>query len=292
MDYVTRQLVNLTRKLREEVRNSVSDLSNALQKQSKSIDEAKESYRNQAEKPQAVVATAEVHFSPDVERQQRAEQNKARLLQEIIAFAAVGAFFAAAFYAYIAYFQWREMIAATDAAQQSVFESRRNRIQAGKALDATVQQFHLEQRAWIGVDNFSIKPLVPNQKLHVEGKITNSGKTPAFNTTMAITMHFAEKSEDISKFAVSPRRAKAPKEIIPSAAVLFPGNPKTVMSESSFALDKNAIQEINARHRLVYIFGEIGYTDAFSASHLTTFCVLYDPPNNDFDPCDTYNSAN
>lgn len=43
-------------------------------------------------------------------------------------------------------------------AQGAIVEARRNRLQAEKSLNATIEQFRQEQRAWVGVDNMAGRP--------------------------------------------------------------------------------------------------------------------------------------
>ena len=83
-------------------------------------------------------------------------------------------------YSDLVYLQYVEMIRATEAAQKAATEAKNSRLQAQVAFIATVDQFHLDQRAWLSVK--SVK-LTAKYSRTEEGQITinvvNTGKTPA-----------------------------------------------------------------------------------------------------------------
>jgi len=93
-------------------------------------------------------------------------------------------------YAILVYFQWTEMIAATDATQQAVHEARLSRQQAQKSLNATIDQFHSEQRPYVWTISSGVgsPEFVPSRQPNSRtGQVTwtwhytNYGKTPAYN---------------------------------------------------------------------------------------------------------------
>lgn len=90
-------------------------------------------------------------------------------------------------YASLVYLQWQEMIGATNAAQDAVHEARLTRQQSQKAFDATVSQFHLDQRAWIGPVDASITWAV-GKPLLIAIPIKNTGKTPGTSVTTVASL--------------------------------------------------------------------------------------------------------
>jgi hypothetical protein len=69
---------------------------------------------------------------------------------------------------------------AADAAQIAAVEAKKSREQSESAFKATVEQFRLDQRAWIGVNNVVGAPKL-NNVWKVEVVFHNSGRTPARN---------------------------------------------------------------------------------------------------------------
>jgi hypothetical protein len=148
MDYVTRQFIVLAKKLRKELRKALFTLSDSLQKQTKSIDEAKESYRQQRNEPQSV--SAEIRLPPEVERQRQTQDNRSHAVQVVIAFATCGTFIAAAIYGAIAFLQWRT-------ADQAIKEAREATTKQLSTLSQTITEARnansiaiAANRPWVG----------------------------------------------------------------------------------------------------------------------------------------------
>jgi hypothetical protein len=82
MDYVTRQFINLSKKLRKELRKALSDLRQALQKQTDAISKANERGDTQRsrEGPPFVVR-AELHVPERVEKDRQTREDRQHRLQ-------------------------------------------------------------------------------------------------------------------------------------------------------------------------------------------------------------------
>ena len=123
------------------------------------------------------------------ERDKSAADDRQYRIQKSLKRATWCAFFAAVFYGGVAVYQWREMVAATGAAQQAVQESRLNRQQSEKSFNATVEQFRLEQRAWVGVTGVETKDGKDESgdfsAARVLVALVNSGNTPALKISVS-----------------------------------------------------------------------------------------------------------
>ena len=293
MDYVTRQFINLAKKLRDEFRKARETLHDDLSRLADGLKNLKDAasthwQANEKRYDANPVTVAELRTQIPIRVQTKAQRSKAETIWRVFkgALETVG-IVAVCLYTVVAYQQWQE---ATDATN---FVARQTEL-SRKGLNETTKNFRMDERSWIGIEGFSPSPLVPNQKFVASGKVTNSGKTPALDVKITTTTHFSDEPVNIAKYARSPERDKG-KGKPRSVAVFFPGMVKYAIGGSDFPLPQTAIERITktgGEGKFVYIFGEITYKDIFGEAHLTTFCFLYDPPNKDFDPCETYNYAN
>ncbi len=101
-------------------------------------------------------------------------------------------------------------------------------------------------------------------------------------------MQFSNAPLDIPKFAVSRERPKS----APTPGVIFPGFEFGLTAASKELATDQDVGQINARRLLIYVFGELEYTDVFGRTHTTRYCGLYDPEKRAFDQCRQYNDAN
>lgn len=186
----------------------------------------------------------------------------------VIAFAGVLTFGAA-------FFQWREMrdagvqtnkIIAADERLAGAMEKSVSG--AGKSLQATIDNFHLEQRAWVGpvaviqpefkeTDSFSITTL-----------ISNSGKTPALNFRNKYSWLMMSKE---GKFQPSYRGYQG----VPSSGTIFPNGQLNLISSPTI-LRKQQIDLVVSGKTVLYVYGELLYDDVFGQTHHTHFCNFYD----------------
>lgn len=286
MDYVTRQFINLTKKFRRELRLLLTALHRTLDEQTKAIHESTKA-KNIAQAPQQILSTVnlpdsiEIHHSADEAREQRGYQNRTVLLSFVT-------FLAVAIYAFIVYFQYREMINATGAAQQAVQESRLTRQQSEKMLNATIEQFHLDQRAWIapyGISSFSIQENTP---LTFEVEITNSGKTPALEMTRDMMARSYLAGQKFLPVYEEPP-ANAPEEA--SKGVMFPGVHAKINTAPPLLIPSKGIEQLKNRTIILYVYGRINYRDVFNVKHLTTFCFVVNKSLSYASACSTYNHA-
>jgi hypothetical protein len=150
MDYVTRQFINLTKKFRKDLRNYVSDLNSALHKQTEEIRKTYQAGETKKSPPPEVTVLNHLPESIEIHHNAKdtSDERNYRRASFFVTALTLGAIVV---YADLVNLQYREMISATKAAQQALTEARLNRLQADKAFTATVDQFHLDQRAWVSI---------------------------------------------------------------------------------------------------------------------------------------------
>jgi hypothetical protein len=160
-----------------------------------------------------------------------------------------------------------------------------NVAQAGKALNATIDQSHLDQRAWVGADKINQFNFVAGPGFAVPFDVVNTGKTPALHLRSYTALKSLEKNTPFKPTYPEPRPPKA------SLTVL---QPQMHMTLYTLPTDVSAKQfgDIQNGRGILYIYGRITYDDIFSKNHLTTFCVMYWAGLTGPISCDTYNDAN
>ncbi len=277
MDYVTRQFINLTKKFRKELHKYSSDLNSALHKLTEEIRESHQA----AERKQSITPeiTSHIHLPESIEiHKSQADAKTERGYQKATLWISALTLAAIAIYAVLVYLQYQEMIDATGTEQQALVETRRNRLQSEKSLKATIDQFHLDQRAWIGVNIFTDK----ERKVHhtmgesmvIPFQLINTGKTPAVLKDGIMQCKLLDISHDL------------PPEPPPvhgyrfERAIVFPNQdhiyPTQVVDDNGVAqtLDR-AIAEKFAKSTLqIETIGFVNYDDVFGCHHWVKFCYL------------------
>jgi hypothetical protein len=192
--------------------------------------------------------------------------------------------------AYYASAQYAEMHGAgaqTDriiAADERLATAMENSVAAsGKALDATIAQNQLDQRAWVGPVGIIQPDFKGTSAFSISTLISNSGKTPALNFRNKYTWVIMLKKGIFKATYKNPQG-------VPSTSAIFPNDRLTLIS-IPIPLRSEFLDLITRGEALFYVYGELTYDDVFRQPHFTHFCMFYDST---FKPgvCQTYNDAN
>jgi hypothetical protein len=150
-----------------------------------------------------------------------------------------------------------------DNAQHSLDASNK---QSKASLDATIQDFQRDQRAWVGLGQYAIQQFDDKQPFKLQLPFVNSGKSPAILTEQCVAFtivdhrltgppdytHQFEKSS-----AIAPQGAYASNIINRAVPMSYEG--------------------ITNGTLFLYFFGEFRYHDVYDPSvvHTTDFCLEY-----------------
>jgi hypothetical protein len=288
---LSKQFFSLFKKLHKELRKSLSALNSALQKQSDAIRQSTDAKNAEQRKPPEI--TSHVHIPQSIEIHQSAEDaSHDRGYKNRTVFLSTLSVVVLSFYASIVYLQWKEMIDATGAAQQAVVEARYNRLQSDKVFRATVDQFRLEQRAWVGPVEIGPPPYEEGgKKVYIKlGEkpkfsfvIANSGKTPALKFTSKITSHVYRSTEEFVPYYEKPTT-------IPTVGTIYPGVRMSLNTlESTGVAEPFHVSTLSSGEYIFYVYAQITYEDIFGTPHKTTFCVFVDKTLTQMLSCNTYN---
>lgn len=209
--------------------------------------------------------------------------------------------FGTLFYTLVAVFQWQLMKAsgeqtavqikkiiteANNIAESSKFALKQSEV----ALNTIVNNFHHEQRAWVG-PTLVLPPEYKNQEGEMvyvkEGEsikcglvLKNTGKTPAKNVEYSIVVQSLKNKE-------TPviKESFGSKDI----ALLQPEMTISISYPPITGISKENIENIKSCIDKLYIYGIIRYEDVFKEKHWTKFCVYLSPDLSTFSSCETNN---
>jgi hypothetical protein len=197
----------------------------------------------------------------------------------------------------IYYGQLKQMTTATTATQNAVcvasqtfLESRRsNTLQETlneKSINATVDSFHLDQRAWIGIGDAVITLNVTDPE-KVTLTIKNVGKTPATEIVSQIGISEQPRGHELKladlKYLGDPSRS----------GTLFPGA-STWIGKNLEAVAPGQTDEINvlkSGDRFAYVFAIVNYNDVFNKPHWTHSCGVIQKDLVSIHACKIYNDT-
>jgi hypothetical protein len=281
------KLAMLMRRLLE----AVKDVNRAVQNQTEAINAGGENRDAKANIPTEV--RCEVRFDQQTVAQNRAEQDRNHRTQNSVRKAAWAAFIAASIYSIIAACQLHEMQKATRATQDAANAAKDGVTVAEKSIGATIDNFHLDQRAWVGVTQFGSSSATQNDAPYIEAgkevrfiaRFTNSGKTPAKTTRTDIAFQFLPKGVQLSPTLKEPNPPiTASTFIVQPGATHFLQTLPTVFSAPQ-------IVAATQGQLVLYVYGTIRYQDVFGKEHSTEFCAFITPSLKSFDGCPSYNDS-
>jgi hypothetical protein len=216
--------------------------------------------------------------------------------------------FGTLFYACVAVFQWKMMEESgkqtSEQIDKLITQSRRiadtsdeTAKQSKKVLDTTIENFHLEQRAWIGFASAADPEYTEGGKMVYvkEGEpvkaeiiLINSGKTPARNLhTLAQMVLLRSDIKLITSFDKKMSQHPSVGVILPNGKIKI----KIPQIPNVGGISKADVANITNGHFIVYIVGKFTYDDVFGKSHSTLFCSQIIPNLTNFKSCDHYNDA-
>ncbi|MBI1956267.1 MAG: hypothetical protein HYS38_07715 [Acidobacteria bacterium] len=176
---------------------------------------------------------------------------------------------ATAVYAYYAFLQWDATRQAADAAASAATTAQR-------ALDATIKQSRLDQRAWLSFSFASNVPLDDGKPFIQPIILTNTGKTPAKKVTGQIVSLLVRR-DDIPNFSYAhgtkfPSGIGFPNAPIPFASFLIPSDLPKGAEMRPLIITLAIRQGLGTGQNFILTYGNITYEDVSGESHWLHFC--------------------
>jgi Flp pilus assembly protein TadG len=274
MDYVTRQFINLTKRLLRETRKAFTSLGvdlHHIKDAIQSID--KNAHANQQKEQPKIEVVALVHEPEGAEAKRRAEYDRTQRRDRVRLLVEWLTFFAVVFYGYMAVRQWREQISARRQAQSAVEAAVRAANAAETANTNAKEQFRADERPYIAIapagDTTKIWIVASGEHkghLAVEIHISNYGKSPAIEIGRDARIAVG------SAAAKQIRLHRATDRLV---RITPPGSKPSVFAYSDDIVDQQIFNDISAGKVLVVIYGHIDYTDMLGQpriQYLSEFC--------------------
>jgi hypothetical protein len=235
MDYVTRQFVNLAKKLRKELRAAVESLEKSLANQSEAIRGATQADRQQQNTP---TLTAELNVPPTQRYKEETNKTKDRLFGSLKVWIEIVGLWVVVSYTTATYLQLREMKASVDAANRSA---------------AAAEYANLP---WLGIDNTGNRGITPY------GRWDETIPTGNQNITgVNVTETYAEFSltYNLKNFGHSPAKADVRTQIIDTLD--YPKQPSEILKRVEDACNDDLSNARKSPLPITVLPGEINYTN-------------------------------
>jgi hypothetical protein len=297
MDYVTRQFINLAKRLLRDSRKAFTSLGvdlHHIKNAIKSID--KNTRANQQKEQPKIEVVALVHEPEGAEAKRKAEYDRTQRRDRIRLMVEWLTFFAVFFYGYMAVRQWREQISARHQTQGAVDAANRNAAAAEKVaitaentFNLAREQFRVEERPWVvafgkvtpGVQAVMPQPLLGGVELTIRVVGKNVGKTPAVDIAgMPYELRIRPTKllrQELESFVPNYTDVSPGANIPPSegqSEFVFPSK------DSPYIIKAEIFKKIQTGELTAYFVGAIRYHDLFKPKiepYETLFCVVYKP---------------
>lgn len=164
---------------------------------------------------------------------------------------------------------------------------------SSKALDATIESFRQDQRAWIGIDSWVLDEFQVGQPVRIKVRIMNRGKTPAVDVEEGGTEGLVISNDHTPKQIADAISKELAKFVFRPAAVISPSNGKELISDSKHVLEQGPMDALKNGISYWYTVGEVKYEDVFHRRQWMTYClrISYENGSPRLLYCETGNSV-
>jgi|SRR5579872_140390 len=168
--------------------------------------------------------------------------------------------------------------------------------QSKSALDASIANSRLDERAWVGL-LYPIKT-ADGEKLKVgrvvfKFRFKNSGKTPAINVAYDILLRGTAPGDPIPDYGpATPEETYAKFTGIHESTVIAPGEEQFISFPQTVFYGPKQIEMTEKRQTILYFVGKVSYNDVFpnTPRHTTKLCVVYEPDTGEVGTCPINNT--
>lgn len=180
----------------------------------------------------------------------------------------------------------RQAAANEQARQDAMVASNASAATASAAIKATIDNFHQDHRAWLGVSDATFV-IIDGRPLTEQVIITNVGRSPAINVVWRIARLFKPKETAVGaqSLVYGDTITRSP------FGTAFPSQRFTMHNDNAEPSPEALIASLKSGDIVLYVFGEVGYQDVFSRNHWTHFCSIMDRDFIKAHPCPFYNDT-
>ncbi|MGA8212018.1 MAG: hypothetical protein WB799_00390 [Candidatus Sulfotelmatobacter sp.] len=316
------------RDLLQSISGSLSSLLEHAKKRTDAINEYCQTYKEQRGIETLVDAKLRTPVPISVHAETQERQGGWQRVK--IGFEIIGIIAAVAYVGW-AYRQWKEMSYQTDMININTRKARRDTANADrrmleqltiakgaadaaesqtkvvkKSIDATVEQFRLDQRAWVNLQSIvphnieatDLQQPPTHPGMSVSFVFKNTGKTPAINVGFDASLIFRPPDQPIPIYTGDPRENYRKLTGIKESGVIGPSEEHNFEFPSTgtqpIFLGPNQIRMMQQRITVLYIVGKLAYSDVFphTPDRVTQFCTMYEPSAGRMGMCPTGRTMN
>jgi hypothetical protein len=293
MDYLSQQILSTAKKLREwpqsitaqlqAIRSELSNISANIQNAIHAVHEHDKTSEARDYAPGRVRAELSTPVPIRVEAETNERSGPWKTIKTGFEMLGISA---AVVYTFLAYHQLQTMTDATNATQDGVAEARRNRLQAEKSLNATIKQFHLDQRAWLGIEDLRGTP-EPGKPYDIVIVLRNSGKTPAKNVFSYARYSPLEKlpQRSLIKEDCDLAKPRGSRTLLSPNGIFL----QTLKTTKGQPLDPKWKESIP--NQTMYAHGCTLYEDIYGGQHWLNFCGYWSEEFKAYAFCTAFNDT-
>ena len=277
MDYVTRQFINLAKKLRKDFNRLLPSLQRSIEKISTKIEStsAKNQSREQQpatlppvifgelRRPQAEIDQEETRYSHNEERETRKEgRDRTRIVFE------AGGLLVATILAGANIGLWLVTKEVSNATRDAAAAANAQVQATRTSIEATVNAFQSDQRAWVYISDV-IPPVMDTKTAwNAVLDIKNTGKTPATNVQLQVLGEFEKKGE----------KPRLPEKLLLVKGLIPPnGLFHATLGDQVKPIDSAGASALMSGDLVFWVHGKITYDDVFKKPHSVKFCYYFIP---------------
>jgi uncharacterized Zn finger protein (UPF0148 family) len=177
---------------------------------------------------------------------------------------------------------------ARDTLTETQAANSQQRIENTASLQATIDNFHTDQRAWVSLKNMGFEQGTLKNGDYISAKITltNTGKTPALNVAIGTTANIYTYGQEPRIFRVHQTEEFNPFQVIYPNDIpnLDTERIKDTHGADAILNDTERAQLISGQ-LIFYVSARILYSDVSGARHTTQFCAVMNPDLTSFHEC-------
>lgn len=181
------------------------------------------------------------------------------------------------------------------AIKQSVIAAQASARAAEKGAQIAQESFYIGDRPYVIAKNAFTDELAAGASPRVTVHFVNTGKTPALDAQFyaIVSVESLPKPDLINERDVvsdSMRGLAYPSMPEGSKGVLAAGE-EIQIAQGGKELSATLVQEINGGKVFLFVWGAALYKDGLGKSHTLRFCLFYDPKEDNFVACPTFNDT-
>lgn len=190
--------------------------------------------------------------------------------------------------------QAKAAVIQAEAAKQSVGAAQTSARASEQVARIAQQSFYIGDRPYVTARNAEIDKFEAGAKPTVIIYFINTGKTPAIEVQVGAIVSVGRAPEPDFNVALKQTPSDLVYPFMPEGGkMLLPAGGETYAEAQGLEVLSNAtVEEIKSSKMFLFVWGVALYKDGLGKNHFLRFCMFYDPNQEAFIACPTFNSTN